>query len=545
MGWVRERGPDRGVRTIGEEVRGRQFTIHNAQVTNCSRTAFVQSGLGQQADGARSGSLPQRVAVRSVGAGGVCRWLPAAQGAVRKLGDGPAREALVPRRPRRGSGRRPRAPGPDALVAGRLVGVGDRRGRRRASVGCQAARRPGPRVAPPDRPRDLRSGTTAGGRGHAGRPRGLVPRVRLIDRRGVVPRQRRSCTRGRAAVLSRRQLSRRRASDRLAGPGAGDRRRPRHAARGAGLSRLDADHSPGHHAEEPPAPRCPDRSLTRRRPELHTAPWCRGASPAPTTVSMNHDVPATGGMRLSEVLSGLSYALDLTEGQRPGHAVRSCLIGMRLAQEINLPYADRSALFYALLMKDLGCSSNAARFAALFGANDHDVKNAIKHINWAHALEAFRLVARNAAPGQPVLKRVWRLLAILAHGPEGAARGGADALRARRRHREAASVGGCHRGGDPGARRALGRARPAVLVEARRDSGAGARAGPGADRRGLLHHLRGHDRLRHGARRGAARGSIPTSWTRWLSMESDSGSGAGWAARTTLTRCAPWSRPIA
>ena len=125
------------------------------------------------------------------------------------------------------------------------------------------------------------------------------------------------------------------------------------------------------------------------------------------------------GVRLSEVLSGLSYALDLTEGQRPGHAVRSCLIGMRLAQEINLPYADRSALFYALLMKDLGCSSNAARFAALFGANDHDVKNAIKHINWAHALEAFRLVVRNAAPGRPVLSRVWRLLAILSHGPEG------------------------------------------------------------------------------------------------------------------------------
>ena len=73
---------------------------------------------------------------------------------------------------------------------------------------------------------------------------------------------------------------------------------------------------------------------------------------------------------MSEVLAGLSYALDLTEGQRPGHSVRSCLIGMRLAEAIGLPVADRSALFYALLMKDLGCSSNAARFAALFGASN-------------------------------------------------------------------------------------------------------------------------------------------------------------------------------
>ena len=37
-------------------------------------------------------------------------------------------------------------------------------------------------------------------------------------------------------------------------------------------------------------------------------------------------------IRLSNVLAGLSYALDLTEGQRQGHAVRSCLIGMRIAR---------------------------------------------------------------------------------------------------------------------------------------------------------------------------------------------------------------------
>jgi len=60
------------------------------------------------------------------------------------------------------------------------------------------------------------------------------------------------------------------------------------------------------------------------------------------------------GVRLSQVLAGLSYALDLTEGQRPGHSIRSCLIGMRIAEVINLPREERSALFYALLMKDLG-----------------------------------------------------------------------------------------------------------------------------------------------------------------------------------------------
>ena len=127
-----------------------------------------------------------------------------------------------------------------------------------------------------------------------------------------------------------------------------------------------------------------------------------------------------GGVRLSGVLAGLSYALDLTEGQRPGHSVRSCVIGMRLADVLGLNEADRSSLFYALVMKDLGCSSNAARFAALFGASDHDLKSDLQHIDWSRALESFRFVVRNAAPGQPLLSRVWRLLAVLSRGPEGA-----------------------------------------------------------------------------------------------------------------------------
>jgi putative nucleotidyltransferase with HDIG domain len=125
-------------------------------------------------------------------------------------------------------------------------------------------------------------------------------------------------------------------------------------------------------------------------------------------------------IRLSNVLAGLSYALDLTEGQREGHAVRNCLIGMRIARELQLSSDQQSALFYALLMKDLGCSSNAARFAVLFGADDHRVKADLKTTDWPRALDAFRFVARNVAPGQFWLKRAFQLLGVLTRGPEGA-----------------------------------------------------------------------------------------------------------------------------
>ena len=63
---------------------------------------------------------------------------------------------------------------------------------------------------------------------------------------------------------------------------------------------------------------------------------------------------------LSEVLAAMSRAMDLTEGQSVGHTVRTCIIGMRIADELNLPAFDRVALYGALWLKDSG-SSGASR----------------------------------------------------------------------------------------------------------------------------------------------------------------------------------------
>ena len=70
---------------------------------------------------------------------------------------------------------------------------------------------------------------------------------------------------------------------------------------------------------------------------------------------------ALSSIRLSDIISALSYALDLTEGQPMGHSVRACMIGMRLAQQIGMSVDDQADLYYALLLKDAGCSSNASR----------------------------------------------------------------------------------------------------------------------------------------------------------------------------------------
>lgn len=127
---------------------------------------------------------------------------------------------------------------------------------------------------------------------------------------------------------------------------------------------------------------------------------------------------SSASVKLSTVLSAMSYALDLTEGQPLGHAGRSCLLGMRLADVVGLPAAERSDLFYALLMKDAGCSSNAARVYQLFGGDDQAAKSAVWRRDWrtwrgkiAYALEA-------AEPDAPVVARVRRLASLALAGPD-------------------------------------------------------------------------------------------------------------------------------
>jgi HD-GYP domain-containing protein (c-di-GMP phosphodiesterase class II) len=123
-----------------------------------------------------------------------------------------------------------------------------------------------------------------------------------------------------------------------------------------------------------------------------------------------------GAVLLSEVIGALSYALDLTEGEPPGHAQRSCLIGMRLAHELRLDPDTRSDLFYALLLKDAGCTANAARMAALFGADDHELKRTAKRTDWARTLPAFVWSVRSVAPRETPRVKLERLLAIKDEG---------------------------------------------------------------------------------------------------------------------------------
>ena len=116
---------------------------------------------------------------------------------------------------------------------------------------------------------------------------------------------------------------------------------------------------------------------------------------------------ASGTIRLSNVVSALSAALDLTEGQPMGHAMRSCILGMRIAEEMRLSPQECSDLYYASLLKDSGCSSNSARLHQIMEGDDLRAKREVKYEDWTRpSVSGLRFLLRNVLPGKSLMQRL-------------------------------------------------------------------------------------------------------------------------------------------
>jgi HD-GYP domain-containing protein (c-di-GMP phosphodiesterase class II) len=133
-----------------------------------------------------------------------------------------------------------------------------------------------------------------------------------------------------------------------------------------------------------------------------------------------HTSPENDGseLRLSEIIGAFSYALDLTEGQPPGHCIRACWIGMNIGRSLGLHPEQQSDLYYTLLLKDAGCSSNAARLWQLYGGDERQIKRDFKLVDSQSLLQLGRFVLVHAGPGEALRKRIQRLLTLYRNGDE-------------------------------------------------------------------------------------------------------------------------------
>jgi putative nucleotidyltransferase with HDIG domain len=122
-------------------------------------------------------------------------------------------------------------------------------------------------------------------------------------------------------------------------------------------------------------------------------------------------------IHLSEVVGALSFALDITEGQPVGHSLRCCWIGMHVGMGLGLPEAELSDLYYTLLLKDIGCSSNAARICQLYLADDLSFKGAYKVVD-NKLPEILRFLIANTARKSGFVERLQTLVHIARNGGE-------------------------------------------------------------------------------------------------------------------------------
>jgi HD-GYP domain-containing protein (c-di-GMP phosphodiesterase class II) len=133
----------------------------------------------------------------------------------------------------------------------------------------------------------------------------------------------------------------------------------------------------------------------------------------------SHDQPpaAAPELRLAELLGALSYALDMVEGQPAGHCVRVCWIGIHIGHELGLSEDEISELYYTLLMKDVGCSSNAARICQLYMTDDISFKRDFKTVNGSLP-QVLRFVLSHTGMNTTLAERFRTLINVFQNGGE-------------------------------------------------------------------------------------------------------------------------------
>lgn len=122
-------------------------------------------------------------------------------------------------------------------------------------------------------------------------------------------------------------------------------------------------------------------------------------------------------LQLSELLGALSHALDITEGQPKGHCIRVCWIGMHIGRHLGLDDRERWELYYTLLLKDLGCSSNAARICELYLTDDLHFKRGFKTVGEGLP-QMLRFVFTHTGLRAGLSQRLGAVMNIMRNGPQ-------------------------------------------------------------------------------------------------------------------------------
>jgi HD-GYP domain-containing protein (c-di-GMP phosphodiesterase class II) len=120
---------------------------------------------------------------------------------------------------------------------------------------------------------------------------------------------------------------------------------------------------------------------------------------------------ARSEVRLAELVASMSLATDLGLGQPPEHVLRSCVLGLRIAEDLELGEGQRAVVYYVALLAWLGCHADAHEQSAWFG--DDIQLRADRHL--ADSVGA-RFVLSHVGRGRAPARRAAQLGALLISG---------------------------------------------------------------------------------------------------------------------------------
>lgn len=121
-------------------------------------------------------------------------------------------------------------------------------------------------------------------------------------------------------------------------------------------------------------------------------------------------------LRLAELLAALSLATDLGIGHPMEQALRSCLLAVRLADEMDIPQDVRSDVYYVALLRSVGCTAEAATEAAFSDGDDVAWRAGMVRVETASLSEGFRYAMSHAGRGRPPLRRAQLIGSMIVRG---------------------------------------------------------------------------------------------------------------------------------
>ena len=104
---------------------------------------------------------------------------------------------------------------------------------------------------------------------------------------------------------------------------------------------------------------------------------------------------AEDALRLADLLCALSVPLDLAMAQAPEKSIRSCLVAVELARRLGLAEPEVSDVYYATLLRHLGCTATAYEEAYLFGPHAHEVRPQAERTDVGNRREALALLLQS------------------------------------------------------------------------------------------------------------------------------------------------------